>query len=120
MIKLVVKAPLNDSQSKDFNYYFDQPVITIGRLKENDVQLPLSTVSGFHAQILKEGENCYVLDRGSVNGTYLNGHRLVAGEKKLIHDGDIIKIQTFEMYFSSAAPVMNIEQGATVQVARQM
>src|SRR5438105_2954243 len=120
MIKLIVKAPLKESEVKDFNYDFNQPVVTIGRLKENDVPLPLSTVSGFHAQILKEAENYYILDRGSVNGTYLNGQRLVAGEKKLIHDGDVIRIQTFEIYFSSAVPVINIDQGATVQVARQM
>lgn len=120
MIKLIVKAPLNENETKNFNYDFDQPVITIGRLKENDIPLPLSTVSGFHAQILKEGDNYYLLDRGSINGTYLNGQRLVAGEKKLIHDGDTIRIQTFEIYFSSGIAALNIDQGATVQVARQM
>lgn len=120
MVKLVVKAPLNENETKDFNYDFDQPVITIGRLKENDIPLPLSTISGFHAQILKEGENYYLLDRGSINGTYLNGQRLVAGEKKLIHDGDTIRIQTFELFFSSGITALNLEQGATVQVARQM
>lgn len=120
MVKLIVKAPLNESETKNFTYDFDQPVITIGRLKENDIPLPLSTISGFHAQILKEGENHYLLDRGSINGTYLNGQRLVAGEKKLLHDGDTIRIQTFELYFSSGIAALNLEQGATVQVARQM
>jgi pSer/pThr/pTyr-binding forkhead associated (FHA) protein len=120
MVKLVVKAPLNENETKNFNYDFDQPVITIGRLKDNDIPLPLSTISGFHAQILKEGENHYLLDRGSINGTYLNGQRLVAGEKKLLHDGDTIRIQTFDIYFSSGITVLNLEQGATVQVARQM
>jgi pSer/pThr/pTyr-binding forkhead associated (FHA) protein len=120
MIKLIVKAQ-TDEGAKEFSYEFDQPVVTIGRLKENDIQLPISTVSGFHAQILKEGSDYYLIDRGSINGTYLNGQRLIGGEKKLLEDSDLIKIQTFELYFSSGITMMgNVDQGATVQVARQM
>jgi pSer/pThr/pTyr-binding forkhead associated (FHA) protein len=120
MIKLVVKAQLTEGGTKDYSYEFEQPVVTIGRLKENDIQLPSSTVSGYHAQILKEGENYYLVDRGSINGSYLNGQRLVPSEKKLLSDSDIIKIQDFELYFSSGINVINIDSGATVQVARQM
>lgn len=120
MIKLIVKAPINDQEKKDFAYEFDQPVITIGRLKENDIPLPLSTISGFHAQILKENDQYYLMDRGSINGTFLNEQRLVAGERKLVRDGDVIRIQTFEIYFSSGMSAVNIESGATVQIARQM
>jgi pSer/pThr/pTyr-binding forkhead associated (FHA) protein len=118
MMKLIVKAQV-ENESKDFSYNFDQPVVTLGRLKENDIQLPLSTVSGYHAQILQEGENYYLVDRGSINGTFLNAQKIPSGEKKLLTDGDVIRIQTFEIYFSSGV-MMNIDQGATVQVARQM
>ena len=79
MIKLIVKANLSEGEAKDYNYEFDQPVVTIGRLKENDIPLPVSTISGFHAQIVKDGDNHYLVDRGSINGTYLNGVRLVPG-----------------------------------------
>lgn len=120
MIKLVVKAEVPEGGTKDFSYEFDQPVITMGRLKENDIPLPLSTVSGYHSQILKEEDSYYLMDRGSINGTSLNGQRLTGGEKKLLNDGDIIKIQTFEIYFSKGITMMNIDAGATVQVARQM
>src|SRR5262245_59868392 len=120
MIKLVVKAQLTEGGTKDYSYEFDQPVITIGRLKENDIQLPLASVSGYHAQIEKENDNYYLIDRGSINGTYLNGQRLVAGEKKLLSDSDLIKIQTFDLYFSTGLGVSGIDSGATVQVARQM
>ena len=120
MIKLVVKAQLTEGGTKDYSYEFEQPVVTIGRLKENDIQLPSSTVSGYHAQIVKDGDNYYLVDRGSINGSYLNDQRLVPGEKKLLSDSDMIKIQTFELYFSTGINVMNVESGATVQVARQM
>jgi pSer/pThr/pTyr-binding forkhead associated (FHA) protein len=120
MIKLVVKAQLTEGGTKDYSYEFDQPLITIGRLKENDIQLPLASVSGYHAQIEKENDNYYLIDRGSINGTFLNGERLVAGEKKLLSDSDLIKIQTFDLYFSTGINVLGIDSGATVQVARQM
>jgi pSer/pThr/pTyr-binding forkhead associated (FHA) protein len=120
MIKLVVKAQLTEGGTKDYSYEFDQPLITIGRLKENDIQLPMASVSGYHAQIEKEIDNYYIIDRGSINGTYLNGQRLVAGEKKLLSDSDLIKIQTFDIYFSTGISVPGIDSGATVQVARQM
>jgi pSer/pThr/pTyr-binding forkhead associated (FHA) protein len=120
MIKLVVKAQLTEGGTKDYSYEFDQPLITIGRLKENDIQLPLASVSGYHAQIEKENDNYYLIDRGSINGTFLNGDRLVAGEKKLLSDNDLIKIQTFDLYFSTGLGVSGIDSGATVQVARQM
>jgi pSer/pThr/pTyr-binding forkhead associated (FHA) protein len=120
MIKLVVKAQLTEGGTKDYSYEFDQPLITIGRLKENDIQLPLASVSGYHAQIEKENDNYYLIDRGSINGTFLNGERLVGGEKKLLSDSDLIKIQTFDIYFSTGLGVSGIDSGATVQVARQM
>ncbi len=119
-MKLVVKAKVNDGDSeKEYTYQFDQPVVTIGRLKENDIQLPLSTVSGYHAQVLQESPNYYLVDRGSINGTYLNGQRIPPAEKKLLTEGDKIRIQTFEIFFASGVTAQ-IDQGATVQVARQM
>ena len=80
----------------------------------------MASVSGYHAQIDKENDNYYLIDRGSINGTFLNGERLVAGEKKLLSDSDLIKIQTFDLYFSTGLGVAGIDSGATVQVARQM
>ena len=120
MIKLTLKTQAGEAEAKVYNYEFDQPVVTLGRLKENDIQLPHSTVSGFHAQILSEGENFYLVDRGSINGTFLNEQRLLAGEKKLLQDGDTIRVQSFELYFTSGVAAMPVDQGATIQVARQM
>jgi len=120
MMKLIVKAKVNEGDSeKEYTYQFDQPVVTIGRLKENDIQLPLSTVSGYHAQVLQESPNYYLVDRGSINGTYLNGQRIPPAEKKLLTEGDKIRIQTFDIFFSSGM-VAQVDPGATVKVARQM
>src|SRR5688572_12872961 len=120
MIKLTLKTQAGPDDIKTYNYEFDQPVVTLGRLRENDIQLPHSTVSGFHAQILKDGDNYYLVDRGSINGTFLNNQRLLAGEKKLLQDGDRIRIQTFELYFTSAVATTPVDHGTTIQLARRM
>lgn len=61
----------------------------VGRARENDLVLVSDSLSRFHAQINRKDDFTYtVLDRGSLNGVYVNGTRIV-GEKKL-NDGDII------------------------------
>lgn len=47
-------------------------------------------ISRRHAKILHEGVQYYLVDTKSLNGTYLNGQRIAAGEKKEIRNGDLI------------------------------
>jgi len=66
--------------------------VTIGRAQDNSITLPDRYVSAHHAQIyLRDGVR-YLLDRGSTNGTLLNG-RPVEGEVA-IKDRDQITIGT--------------------------
>ena len=46
--------------------------ISIGRLPDNDIVLPLDTVSGHHAKLEREGEQTFLVDLGSTNGTAIN------------------------------------------------
>lgn len=50
--------------------------LTIGRGTENDLVLGYSVVSRNHARITCQGQNYYVTDLGSANGTYLGPNRL--------------------------------------------
>lgn len=45
-------------------------------------------ISRRHAKILKEGMQYFLVDTKSLNGTYLNGERIAAGEKKELKEGD--------------------------------
>ena len=47
--------------------------ITIGRLPFNTVQIIDRTVSGFHAELILEEGHYRLHDRGSTNGTFVNG-----------------------------------------------
>lgn len=49
---------------------------SVGRSPDCHVVLNEPTVSRRHAAIVIEGESIYLEDRGSTNGTYLNGHKI--------------------------------------------
>ena len=49
-----------------------QPITTVGRHPSSDITLPRSTVSRFHARVVREGPRYFVEDLNSSNGTFLN------------------------------------------------
>jgi len=69
---------------------------SIGRNPEADIFLNDQTVSRDHAEILKSENVTIVRDRGSLNGTYLNGTIV---EEAGLRDGDRIQIGTFQLTF---------------------
>lgn len=51
-------------------------IITIGRNANNDVHIDNPAVSRFHAKIIVQGDQFYVEDLQSTNGTYVNGNKV--------------------------------------------
>lgn len=68
-----------------------QPVVAVGRAGDNDVVLQDTAVSGHHARVERRGDQAFVIDLSSSNGTFVNGQRvqhaqLTGGEVILIGD----------------------------------
>ncbi len=70
--------------------YRFESAVSFGRDAANDVVLNQATVSRVHARIERHGEGWALLDRGSANGTELNG-AAVAGRAQL-REGDRIGV----------------------------
>ena len=72
----------------------------LGRHPSNTLQLSGGEVSRRHAIIQAQGEGeFWIVDLGSANGTSVNGRRLSQAVR--LRDGDVIKIATIKMEFST-------------------
>src|SRR5436190_24090217 len=59
--------------------------VYLGRGAQNDIQILDDGVSRKHAAIRLDAEETIVLDLGSKNGTFVNGHKIT---RHTLHDGD--------------------------------
>lgn len=75
---------------------------TLGRLDANSSVKPdldltpygalEKGVSRLHAAICRADDTLTIVDKGSINGTHLNGQRLVAEQPRVLRDGDEIRL----------------------------
>jgi hypothetical protein len=69
---------------------------SIGRSPSADIMLDDVTVSREHARVLRKEDGLYIEDRDSLNGTYVNRHRI---ESHRLGDGDELQIGKFKLTF---------------------
>jgi predicted component of type VI protein secretion system len=74
--------------------------VTLGRDTGNDLVFESSAVSRDHAAVVVRDGRWYVEDRGSYNGTYLNGTRLLPGTPLPLRHADRISIGPETIIFS--------------------
>jgi pSer/pThr/pTyr-binding forkhead associated (FHA) protein len=72
MIRILVK--FNDAVLKEIES--DKEEVTIGRNKENDIQIENLAVSGRHARIKRHRNDYFIEDLNSTNGTFVNEKRI--------------------------------------------
>lgn len=65
----------------------DQPVLTVGRLNSNDVQIPSPRISRLHAKLRLENGVWLIEDADSLNGIVYQGQRV---DRHFFSDGDKI------------------------------
>ena len=83
MIRIIVRM----QDSPDLVKEIDKQEITIGRSKNSDIFLSDSRLSRHHCSIVREGEDYFVIDKGSSNGTFLNMKRI---SREKIRTQDVI------------------------------
>lgn len=72
--------------------------MTVGRRPDSDVFLDDVTVSRDHALIVRRGNDYYLDDCGSLNGTYVNRERI---ESHRLTDGDELQVGKYKLAFLS-------------------
>ena len=99
----IVPAPQNDSPAEthwslNMNgalFPLDGDVATIGRQATCSVHIPDINVSRLHAELRRMGDTWTIEDRGSTNGTKVNGELIVA--PTALKSGDLISLGTVQL-----------------------
>lgn len=81
-------------------YPLDQERLTIGRRPANDVQIDNLAVSGQHAAIIKLGNDFYIEDLNSTNGTFVNATPI---KKHLLQHDDVVEFGKYQLKYSDAS-----------------
>jgi len=71
--------------------------VRMGRSPDNDVILRDPATSGHHARLERRGEQFWVVDLGSTNGTFVNGESI---QEKQLNHGDRVTIGQNSLHFS--------------------
>lgn len=98
MPKLIVTEKGHEAEKV---YNFSHEGIVIGRADDSGVKLSGSSVSRKHAQIQVAGNNCFLIDLGSGNGTFLNGAQVSSNKETLLRHGDLISIDNYNLSFNA-------------------
>jgi pSer/pThr/pTyr-binding forkhead associated (FHA) protein len=120
-VKLQVVMTIPGKDPREFEYEFEEDKITVGRDADNEIQVPLSTVSRKHCVLYRDEGEWYLEDLKSTHGTKHNGRPVGAGGKKLLRDGDTIDLIHFKITFTNAetsSPDYSAEK--TEALARKM
>ena len=72
--------------------------LTVGRRPDSDIFLDDVTVSRDHAILVGRASDYYLDDCGSLNGTYVNRHRI---ESHRLADGDELQIGKYKLAYLS-------------------
>lgn len=94
---VVVKSP---TLAKGEDFTLNARAVTIGRGPENDVELEGDQyASASHAHVDPRADGVWLVDRGSTNGTFVNGIRLDAPHR--LTPGDVIRVGETQLRFET-------------------
>ena len=89
--------------------------LLIGRGEGNHIRLPSKSVSRQHALLIYADGRWCIEDRGSANGTFVNGTRIPFGAPHPLRHADRVRIGTEELVFSWPAELDDPERTDTVE-----
>jgi hypothetical protein len=96
-------------------------VVRLGRHPDNDLVFDAADdegVSGFHAEIRIAERRAQIVDKGSTNGTFVNGDRV---QEKLLNPSDVVTFGPHGTGFrvEYAAPTIQPAQGSAAAIAAE-
>ena len=107
-MKIIHRLVSQEREKRPDICIYDSNII-IGKMRQqSDIVLEDDHISRIHARIEQSGEDIYVIDLNSTNGTFVNGERLKTNERRRIYSGDEITFASFVYRYEN-----NIRDGKT-------
>ena len=78
------------------SFAVDGERMTIGRRPDSEIFLDDITVSRDHALLIRRGQDWYLDDCGSLNGTYVNRSRI---DSHRLEEGDEVQVGKYKLTF---------------------
>jgi len=94
-------------------FEFDDTTMGIGRGGANPVQLFDTEVSRYHAEVRREEGEYLLVDLGSSNGTFLNGHQV---DRKRLQNGDRVELGRTRLIYLDNEPATEILSAENVAI----
>ena len=88
-----------DGTSNEDDFIINKDIFRIGSSKNNDAVLKAKTVSGTHAKITKEGNDYFITDSNSLNGSFLNSIPLAYRKPYKLRPLDVIRFASESYIF---------------------
>ena len=85
---------------------------TLGRRPYNDIVIDNLAVSGEHAVLQMTGNEVYLEDLNSTNGTYVNGKAI---KKQLLQNGDTVEIGKYKIKYVNEAAAPGFEKTMVIK-----
>jgi pSer/pThr/pTyr-binding forkhead associated (FHA) protein len=92
------------------DYPLDKERITIGRRPTNDIHIDNLVVSGEHAVVVTIGNDSFLEDLESSNGTLVSGRPI---KKHVLQHGDVIEIGKYQLKYVAEAAVNVAAMGSS-------
>lgn len=73
--------------------------ISVGRSSGNTITLDTDTISRYHFSLMRDGNQVFISDLDSANGTYVDGTRLADNERATLRGGEEVQIGHLRMNF---------------------
>ncbi|HEY3326779.1 MAG TPA: FHA domain-containing protein [Novimethylophilus sp.] len=95
----------------------DKDLLTIGRRPNNDVHIDNLAVSGSHAVVRTIGNDSFLEDLDSTNGTIVNGKPI---KKHILQHGDVIELGKYQLKYVNEATVNAAAGGSPADFEKTM
>jgi hypothetical protein len=113
MERYIVLEEIQDDARHERGRLLDEEVLIGREPGEGGIELPKTAISRVHGSFIQFRNHWFYKDRGSTNGSWVNGRRVTEGQLALVRPGDLIQLADVALQLSEVDEGGNMRQSLT-------